>query len=179
VAPGEGQNRRRIDRITASGFGEGVASLDTDEVRRRRDHCLAEREYLSYLRRLIHGRMEIMQAEVQARADGIEVPLVDRLATILGADAPSGPSRGEALRLGLPEGEMHHARRRVERLIASAAFSHPESMDDEALRQAIETLEDEEKQVSSVRRTVMDLHDLFQAEMKRRYKEGFGRSQKD
>jgi hypothetical protein len=171
VSGEEGQGRRRSDRITAPDFGENPSSLDIDEVRRRRDDCLAEREYLSYLRRLLHGRVEILRAEVKARADGVEIPLVDRLAAILGSDTPTGPSRGEALRLGLPEEEMNNARRRVERLMASAAFSDPETMDDEALQRAIEALTEEEKQVSALRRTVMDLHDLFQGEMKRRYKE--------
>jgi hypothetical protein len=163
--------RRRIDRIMADGYGEGIDALTLDEVRARRDECLAEREYLSYLRRLLHGRLEILAAEVQARADGTEIPLVDRLATILGSDTPIGPSRGEALRLGLPEDEMNNARRRVERLMASSAFSDPETMDGETLERAIEALRAEELDVSAARRLVMDLHDLFQDEIKRRYKD--------
>ena len=165
------QSRRRIDRIMAPDYGQDVDALDLDEVRSRRDECLAEREYLSYLRRLLHGRLEILAAEVKAREDGTEIPLVDRLATILGSDTPIGPSRGEALRLGLPEEEMNTARRRVERLMASSAFSDPETMDDATLAKAIQALENEEQEVSITRRTVMDLHDLFQEEIKRRYKD--------
>jgi hypothetical protein len=108
---------------------------------------------------------------VQAREDGTEIPLVDRLAAILGTDTPIGPSRGEALRLGLPEEEMNNARRRVERLMASSAFSDPETMDDDTLARAIAALENEEHEVSGTRRVVMDLHDLFQEEIKRRYKD--------
>lgn len=167
----QGKGRRRIDRILADGYAEGMDDLGLDDVRARRDECLAEREYLSYLRRLLHGRLEILRAEVKARADGTEIPLVDRLATILGTDTPLGPSRGEALRLGLPEEEMNNARRRVERLMASSAFSDPETMDDDTLASVIGGLEDEEHEVSRVRRTVMDLHDAFQEEIKRRYKE--------
>lgn len=165
------QGRRRIDRIMTPGYGQEIGALDLDEVRSRRDECLAEREYLSYLRRLLHGRLEILAAEVKAREDGTEIPLVDRLATILGSDTPIGPSRGEALRLGLPEEEMNTARRRVERLMASSAFSDPETMDDATLAKAIQALENEEQEVSITRRTVMDLHDLFQEEIKRRYKD--------
>jgi hypothetical protein len=168
---GEKQGRRRADKILEPGFSENVGDLDLDEVRRRRDECLAEREYLSYLRRLLHGRLEILRAEAKARADGVEVPLVDRLASILGSDTPIGPSRGEALRVGLPEEEMNNARRRVERLLASSAFSDPETLDEDAIATAIGTLEREERSVSDTRKTVMDLHDLFQDEIKRRYKE--------
>lgn len=167
----ESQGRRRIDRIMMDGYGDDAQEVDIDIVRERRDECLAEREYLSYLRRLLHGRLEILRAEVQARKEGVEIPLVDRLATILGTDTPIGPSRGEALRLGLPEEEMNNARRRVERLMASSAFSDPETMDDETLQRAIAALEHEERDVSDSRRKVMDLHDLFQQEIKRRYKD--------
>lgn len=165
------QKRRRIDRIMREDFGANVEDLTLDEVRERRDDCLAEREYLSYLRRLFHGRLEILRAEQQARADGVEIPLVDRLASILGSDTPIGPSRGEALRLGLPEEEMNNARRRVERILDSVAFSDPSSLDDAKLGEAIAALEAEEQAVSAARRTVMDLHDRFQEEIKRRYRD--------
>jgi hypothetical protein len=163
--------RRRIDRILREDFGADLQDLSLDEVRSRRDDCLAEREYLSYLRRLFHGRLEILRAESKARAEGVEIPLVERLASILGSDTPTGPSRGEALRLGLPEEEMNNARRRVERILDSAAFSDPTSLDDEKLAVAITALETEEHAVSAQRRTVMDLHDLFQEEIKRRYRD--------
>jgi hypothetical protein len=70
----QNQGRRRVDRILASGYAEDIGTLELDEVRSRRDECLAEREYLSYLRRLLHGRLEILRAEAQARKDGTEIP---------------------------------------------------------------------------------------------------------
>lgn len=167
----ENPGRRRIDRILRTDFGAHIEDLPLDEVRSRRDDCLAEREYLSYLRRLFHGRLEILRAEQQARLDGVEVPLVERLSKILGSDTPMGPSRGEALRLGLPEEEMNNARRRVEKILDSVAFSDPTVLDDEKLTRAIEALDSEEHAVSAMRRTVMDLHDRFQEEIKRRYRD--------
>ena len=74
--------RRRLDRIQAADYATGPGEFDLDEVRNRRDECLAEREYLSYLRRMIQGRIEILKAEQHARASGEEAPLVDRLAAI-------------------------------------------------------------------------------------------------
>jgi hypothetical protein len=173
TALSETQNpgRRRIDRIMREDFGANPQDLSLEEVRSRRDDCLAEREYLSYLRRLFHGRLEILRAEQKARAEGVEVPLVDRLASILGSDTPIGPSRGEALRLGLPEEEMNNARRRVEKILDSVAFSDPSVLDDDKLVAAIEALEAEEHEVSATRRRVLDLHDLFQEEIKRRYRD--------
>ena len=94
--------------------------------RERRDECLAEREYLSLLRRLVQGRAEILQAELTSRGDDIDRgPLVDRLNQILGSEERQGPGRGEAVRIGVPEDEMMLARRRVERLVADAGISDP------------------------------------------------------
>ncbi len=166
--------RRRLDRILRPDFAEGLGEMNVAEIRRRRDECLAEREYLSYLRRLIHGRIEILRDEVAARGGGKERdprPLVERLSDILSADSPQGPARGEYVRLGLPEDEMANARRRLERLVNDAAISDPSSLADGELDGAIRSLVDEEREVSDLRHKVLQLHDVFQDEVKRRYKE--------
>lgn len=166
------EGNRRIDRIRDPAFVEGLEALDIDELRSRRDECLSEREYLSLLRRLVQGRAEILQAEIESRrADGELAPLVERLSQILTADeAPSEP-RGEVVRVGLPEEEMLLARRRVERLVADAGISDPGALDDGALAAAVDVLHDEERVVSGDRRAVLDILDTVQAELKRRYKD--------
>ena len=166
----EGGNRR-IDRIMREGFAEGLAGLDLEEVRRRRDECLAEREYLSLLRRLVQGRAEILKAEIERRGDGGQGSLVDRLSTILAPEASRGPSRGEALRVELPEEEMLLVRRRLERLVADASISDPGALDDEALGRAVELLAKEELEVSESRSAVIAVLDRLQDELKRRYKD--------
>jgi hypothetical protein len=169
------EGKRRIDRIRAPGFIEGLDSLGLDELRARRDECLSEREYLSLLRRLVQGRAEILQAEIESRrADGELAPLVDRLAEILAGDEAQSETRGEAIRVGIPEDEMLLARRRVERLVADAGISDPSSLDDRALAQAVELLHREEREVSDSRRAVLDVLDTLQAELKRRYREDPG-----
>ena len=167
------QGNRRIDRIRAESYLEGLQQLSLDELRARRDECLAEREYLSLLRRLVQGRAEILQAEVDARGSSEEVGrLVDRLATVLGGgDEHQGASRGEAVRVGLPEEEMLLARRRIERLVADAGISDPGSLDDDRLAEAVDALVTEERVVSDDRRQVLRILDTLQDELKRRYKE--------
>jgi hypothetical protein len=81
----EQTGNRRIDRILEPTFVEGLDALPLDELRARRDECLAEREYLSLLRRLVQGRAEILRAEVDRRGGGDDAPIVERLSTILSA----------------------------------------------------------------------------------------------
>ena len=162
---------RRIDHIRGAGFVEGLPELSLDELRQRRDECLAEREYLSFLRRLVQGRAEILAAEVERRrGDGAQGPLVERLASILGGEG-QGPSRGEAVKVGLPEEELLLARRRVERLVSDAAISDPAQLDDDRLAEAVDLLYREEQEVSEARGAVIAVLDRLQEELKRRYKD--------
>jgi hypothetical protein len=163
---------RRIDRVQDPAFLEGLDGLSLEDLRSRRDECLSEREYLSLLRRLVQGRAEILKAELGSRGDdGASSPLVERLAGILAGDEPQVASRGEAVRVGVPEEELLLARRRVERLVADTGISDPSSLDDEQLAQAVDLLAKEERTVSDTRREVLRILDNLQDELKRRYRE--------
>jgi anti-sigma-K factor RsiG len=162
---------RRIDKILEPSFVQGLGAMELDDVRARRDDCLAEREYLSLLRRLLQGRAEILKAEAEARAEGGGEPLVDRLVEILSDDDHPVSSRGEAVRVAVPEDEMLLARRRVERLASDSGLSDPSVLSDEALGAAIDALVAEEHRVSDARRSVMNVLDELQDELKRRYKD--------
>lgn len=162
---------RRIDRIRRPEFVQGLSELSLDELRERRDECYAEREYLSLLRRLVQGRAEILRAEVERRGSGADAgSLVDELSTILSSEG-QGPSRGEAVKVGVPEEEMLLARRSVERLVADAEISDPGALDDDRLAAAVDLLAREEREVSAARNDVLHVMDELQEELKRRYRE--------
>jgi anti-sigma-K factor RsiG len=167
----ESPRGRRIDRIRDAAFVRGLSDLSIEELRRRRDECLIERDHLSMIRRLVQGRAEILQAELTSRGTQTQGPLVDRLAEILAPDDHPVTSRGEAVRVGVPEDEMLLARRRVERLVSDAAISNPTALDDDDLASAIETLAGEEQNVSEARAEVIRALDAVQDELKRRYKD--------
>ncbi|HXF73959.1 MAG TPA: aerial mycelium formation protein [Actinomycetota bacterium] len=167
------EGKRRIDRVLSPGFVEGLEGLSLTELRARRDDCLAEREYLSLLRRLVQGRAEILAAELEARrgAERAPEPLTERLARILAPDDARAPSRGEAVRVAVPEPEVLAARRRVERLVADAGLSDPSALSDAELERAVALLEAEEREVSRQRAAVIAVLDALQEELKRRYRE--------
>jgi len=169
TANGE-QRNRRIDRIRDPSYLVGIDAMPLEDVRARRDECMAEREYLSLLRRLVQGRAEILRAELASRRTDDHRSLVDRLSDILASDEPA-TSRGEALRVSLPEEELLLARRRIERLVNDAGISDPSTLDDERLRDAVEVLSAEEHEVSAQRGDVLRVLDAVQDELKRRYKE--------
>jgi hypothetical protein len=166
----EHPGNRRIDRIRDPSYLAGIEHRPLDDVRALRDECMAEREYLSLLRRLVQGRAEILKAELASRGTEDARPLVDRLSEILASDQPV-TSRGEAMKVSLPEEEMLLARRRIERLVADAGISDPSELDDRQLTDAVDVLAGEEREVSAQRGDVHRVLDSLQDELKRRYKE--------
>ncbi len=168
--PAEGPSR--IDRITAPEFIRGLSDLSLNDLRARRDDCLAEREYLSLFRRLVQGRIDILGAEVGRRRRGDEPStLVEHVAEAMSNATPQGTVRGEAIRLTVPPEDATEAHGRLEQLVGDASISDPRSLSEEELGAALERLETEERSVSADRRRVLDVHDALQDELKRRFKE--------
>ena len=160
--------KRRVDQVLAEGFTVDLDALDTDEVRRRRDLARGEREYLSFLRRLLQGRRDILRDELDRRRTGAAAPpVVERVVSVL-SEGTRGPSRGEAPVVPLPEDEIVRARRKVERLLADSGLSDLEALSDDRLEKAVARMEEEERDVSDTRSRVMAVHDTLQDEMKRR-----------
>jgi hypothetical protein len=75
------------------------------------------------------------------------------------------------LKIGIPEDEMLLARRRIERLVADAGISDPQTLEDDQRGEAVEILGREEQTVSEARGAVITVLDTVQDELKRRYKE--------
>jgi len=165
--------KRRIDRVLSPEFVRDLSHLSLTEVKQRRDEALAEREYLSLLRRLVQGRLDILRAESARRAQGQGSPesFVERLNEVLSDREEERGSRGEVLRVPVPEEDVEVARRRLERLVADATISNPGGLSDEDLGRTERRLGDEERMVSKARVAVMAVHDKLQEELKRRYKE--------
>jgi hypothetical protein len=165
---------RRIDQVLGEGFAEGLDRLDEEDVHRRRDLARAELEYLSFLRRLLQGRRDILRDEQERRRTGGEpIPVVERLVHVL-SEGGRGPSRGDAPRVPLPGEEVSQARRRVERLASDTSLSDLDSLSDEDLEEAAVRLEGEERAVSDTRARVIEVHDVLQDEVKRRYRDRLG-----
>ena len=91
-APGN----RRIDRVLSERYLDGLSGLTLAEVRELRDDAEQEEADLSYLRRLLQGRVDIIKAELARRRGelGESGSIIDQLPQIL-ADERS-PARGSA-----------------------------------------------------------------------------------
>jgi hypothetical protein len=168
VRPG---GRRRIDRVLAPSYIAHLDRLDLTEVRARRDDAAQEETDLSYLRRLLHGRIDIVKAEQRRRTMGGSESVVDQLAQIL-ADNAVGPAKGSGRHQVLEPSRAQVHRRYVEALVSDADLSDVESLPDERLDLALRTYIAEESSVSRRRREVQAVVDLLNDEIATRYRAG-------
>ena len=164
------QGNRRIDKVLAEDFVTGLDTLPLADIRERRREAEQEETDLSYLRRVLQGRLDILRAEM-ARRSGEETDLVQALPRILADDTPHGP-RGLGRYTSSEPSRADAHRRHVEALIADVDLSNPQAHDDASLRAVLTRLEDEERRVSVQRRAVQGVMDALTAEITRRYRDG-------
>ncbi|MFD7094025.1 RsiG family protein [Streptomyces xanthophaeus] len=146
-----------------------TSSLGLPELRALRRDAQRDEADLSYVRRLLQGRIDILRAELARRSDP-ESPVVDRLSEIL-ADAPSTRSASARhVTLGTPHSEEY-------RVLAAEMLSDVELSDlgartDAELYDGMGRLVRYEQQVSRRRQQLQRTVDDCSAEITRRYREG-------
>lgn len=162
---------RRIDRLLAPDFLVGVAERPIDELRAMRAEAEQEETDLSYLRRLLQGRVDILRAELaRRRGEGPEGSLVDALPQILADERV--PSHGLGRHAALEPSEIDDHRRYVEALVSDGDLSDPGALDEQTMNRMLDVLDREESDVSRRRRSVQAVMDALTAELGRRYKDG-------
>jgi hypothetical protein len=171
AAEGTAQGNRRIDRVLAEDYLEGLRTLPLSEVRELRAEAEQEEVDLSYLRRMIQGRLDILRAELNRRDGATSTPLVEGLAGIL-ADEPRAPARGLGRHSTVEPSRADSHRRYVEALVADVDLSDTSARSTDEIAHALRTLSDEEREVSAKRRAVQDVMDACSAEITRRYRDG-------
>lgn len=165
--------RRPIDRILDPVYLENLGSLPLDDVRARRAECEEEETVLSYERRLFHGRMDILRAELRRRSEGSTESLVEDLARIL-TDEGSGTLRSSrgAFPREVPIPDLENSKRRVEQLVSDDTLARAPDLGEDDIQEILGSLEEAEREVSDQRRRVQTVLDVLTAEVARRYKTG-------
>jgi hypothetical protein len=163
--------RRRIDRVLDPSYSADLGGLSLGEVRERRDDAAQEETDLSYLRRLLHARIDIVRAEQQRRREGVGAPVVADLARILAVNAV-GPPTGSGRHQTLQPSRAQAHRRHIEALVSDVDLSDVASLSGEQLESAVAAYCTEEASVSQRRREVQRVVDTFNAEIGSRYASG-------
>lgn len=170
------QHQQDLERILASDYLEGLDQRPTAELRELRASCENAEEGVSYARRLLQGRLDILHAELRRRhdQDGDDAAggLVERLTAILSSDAaPSNPMAARSTRLRVPPtAAMHEAR--LDEIADEATLAQVDEQDTDRLEELIDRLAAHERELSRTRRQLFDRIDALRDELARRYKDG-------
>jgi hypothetical protein len=165
-------------RLPSDAPEPGLAALSLPELRALRREAQRDETDLSYLRRLLQGRIDILRAELARRAPAevtsgavpAEASVLGRLAEIL-RDAPARHrSSARHVTLGTPQGEEY--RRLAAEMLDDVELSDLDARTDAELTTGIGRLVRHEQQVSRRRRRLQRTADECSAEMARRYREG-------
>ena len=165
------QGTRRIDRVLAEDYLAGLAEAPLADVRALRGEAEQEEVDLSYLRRLIQGRLDVLRAELNRREGSGQGDLVEGLAQIL-ADEPRSPARGLGRHTSVQPSRVDSHRRYVEALVADVDLSDVSARTPDDLAHAMRVLSEEEQKLSGKRRDVQKVMDACSAEITRRYRDG-------
>ncbi|MPY62098.1 AmfC protein [Streptomyces spongiae] len=148
-----------------------VALLRLAELRALRRDAQRDEADLSYVRRLLQGRIDILRAELAGRGGtAAAVGLVDRLPEIL-TDAPARHrSSARHVTVGTPYREEYRAL--AADMLAEVELSDLQARTDEELGAGLGRLVRYEQQVSRRRQQLQRTADDCGAEIARRYRDG-------
>jgi len=163
------------ERIMREGYLDDLAARPLEEVRAMRAECQAVEADLSYLRRLVQGRLDIAAAEVRRREAGEPAPdpdaLVASLAHTLAEHAPAASRKVHTGALG-PATPDDSLTAELDELCDGRRLAELPEMDLVPLLSLVEDLTALEREVSTRRAATFQRLDALSAEITRRYRTG-------
>jgi hypothetical protein len=179
VQPQDG-GRRPIDRVLAPGYSDDLSGLTPEELRDRRHEAEQEEVDLSYARRLLQGRLDLLRSEQKRRRGHVESPepgersdeqIVRDIVAAMGEEGPR-QDHGLGRHLDLEPSRVGEHRRAAELVVADPHVSDGQHLSDEELDEAIARIADLEHAVSMNRQRVQQVTDALTEEVARRFREG-------
>lgn len=164
------EHRRRIDTVLEPDYLEGLADLDLNEVRRRRDTAEDVEAQISYYRRLLHGRMDLLDFEMRRRTGEEQRTILEALPEILANGMILGSEPNLKHIETMPPLPSMTGRRLIDKIMDDGVLASLPELTDDEITEAIERLRDVETQLSGQRRRLHQVIDVLQDEMVSRYR---------
>jgi hypothetical protein len=171
TAPTPAAGGAAVDALLDPAFLAGIEERSMADVRALRHQAEQQEVNLSYTRRLLQGRLDIVRRELKRRAEQDGRSLVDLLPEIL-SEKGRGPAHGlgrhQTVQPSAPE-QMEHW---VNGLAPGVDLSDVPSLPDDQLESAARALGEGERSLSERRRGVQQVMDAVAGELARRYRDG-------
>lgn len=161
--------RRGIDRVLDDSFVANIAEMPIETLRERRNVARQEESNLSFLRRMLQGRIEVVELEIETFDHDSDGNLVDRITQVLSTMVGTAPENARIT--NNPSGSAEE-RRYAERLLGEVTPFEREDSNVERAADLVDWLRLEERSVSDFRTRVQGVVDSLTAELGGRYKSG-------
>lgn len=164
------ENRRRIDTVLDPSYVEHLADTELDEVRRRRDAAEDVEAQISYYRRLLHGRMDLLDFEQRRRRGEDERTILQALPEILAKGMILGSEPNLRHIETMPPLPSVTGKRLIDKVMDDGVLASLPELTDEEITEAMERLREVETQLSGQRRQLHQVIDELQDEIVARYR---------
>lgn len=165
------EHRRRTDQIMEPEFVEGLQDLSLDDLRERRAMCDAVENELSYYRRMLHGRMDLLGFELRRRTGEETRSLIEALPEILTDHASGYMPSGRPTKVTLPD-LPDQRRRHIDEVLEADFLTRIALVEEMELNEIQRSLVETEAEISAQRHSIQEAFNTIQSELTRRYKDG-------
>ncbi len=162
--------RRRIDVVLEPEYLEGLDTVDLEELRRRRATADDVESQISYYRRLLHGRMDLLDFELRRREGEEERTLLEALPEILASGMILGAEPNLKHIGTMPPIPTTTGRRLIDKIMDDGVLTQLPDLSDHEIREAIDRLREVETHLSNQRKNLHTVIDTLQDEIVSRYR---------
>ncbi len=164
-----------LSEVSDPGYVAGIDQQDLDQVRQKRQQCQDLENAMSYVRRLLHGRLDIVRGELDRRRAGGEPADLDTIIERL-PDLLSEGSRSDGLPRPpqdlVPDSYAESLVAELDQKFPASALAQVPDLSVAELGALAEGFADYERGISASRAILHDVIDTLHAEIIRRYQDG-------
>ena len=156
---------------------EDITSIDLKVLRERRITAEDVEAQISYYRRLLHGRMDLINFELSRRSGEEERTLIEALPEILASEMVFGTEPNLRYIETMPPLPTITGRRLIDKIMDDGVLTELPELSDDDIREAIDRLGEVENQLSAQRKRLHIVIDALQDEIVARYRAQQGEAQ--
>ena len=164
------EHRRRIDIVLEPEYLEGLDQLDLTELRQRRSTAEDVESQISYYRRLLHGRMDLLNFELRRRGGEEERSLLEALPEILASGMILGNEPNLRHIETMPPIPSATGRRLIDKIMDDGVLTQLPDLTDDEVDEALDRLREVETELSNQRQQLHIVIDALQDEIVGRYR---------
>lgn len=166
-----------LERLSAPGYLDDLPARSIEDLRAMRSECQHAETAVSYLRRVVQGRLDIVHGILDRKASGGGElsDLVAELPSIIGSGPPRPAGYGRLpsqMSPDIEDFEEGDLTAEIDAVVDPGQIGALPGMDADELRAIANRLTEVETRISQQRRSLHERIDTVQAEIVSRYKSG-------